>query len=65
MGQPLREFEASAPGGRARERAATEDRQKTAGDLLARVIRFAPPLVASDQDIAGLVAAVTQIITGA
>jgi ornithine--oxo-acid transaminase len=36
-----------------------------AKDTHGSTVRFAPPLVASDEDIAGLVAAVTQIITGA
>ena len=36
-----------------------------AKDTHGSTVRFAPPLVASDEDIAGLVAAVTEILTGA
>ena len=34
-----------------------------AKDTHGSTVRFAPPLVASDEDIAGLVAAVTEILT--
>ena len=36
-----------------------------AKDTHGSTVRFAPPLVASDEDIAGLVTAVTEILTGA
>jgi ornithine--oxo-acid transaminase len=36
-----------------------------AKDTHGSTVRFAPPLVASDEDITGLVAAVTEILAGA